>query len=755
MNQIDYIAVGNKWMNSVSQCRSFWGTFVDTDHAMVVATISLKLKKMPKKKLSKRLDVSLLKNADIFSSLRTELTDRLTQLDENDTASAMWTKLQKATREVSEKYLLSQKARYQHWISGHTLGLSEQRRLARINGDTTRARELARQVRRSVKKDRENYWNDVAEKLERAAASGNSRKIFQLVREHSTKKSNPVSETILNEQGEKITDCNQRMERWVRHFNELLNRPTLDELLIPNIHEPDNCEATDHPPTIYEVLTAINRMKNNKACGPDGLPAEVLKVAGLPFAEKLQDIFVKIWNGDHIPDQWCISHLVPLHKKGDVKVCGNYRGISLLCISYKVLENIILQRHRSTIDSVLTESQAGFRKARGCIDQIYSLRRILEQRHEFRRPTAVCFVDFTAAFDSVHRPTLWQLLRSAGVPQNTCNVMVNMYFHTSCKIKAYNDESESFNVLTGVRQGGILSPVLFLLAVNHILKTIEESNRGIVIWPSECTIENLAFADDIAIIADSLENLNLMTSALSSEAAKLGLNINCKKTKLMKTADIGGTFTIYGVEIENVDDFCYLGSQITTDGSAGTDVTRRINLAWAAFNQLTKLWKANICLKIKMRILKASVLTIASYASETWNVLQVDIHRLDVFFMKCLRIISRIRWQDHVSNAEVMRKCGQDELFSGIIKRRQWSYLGHVLRMNPSRYPKMIFMSQPDPSWKRPRGGVKLSYERLVKKRAEQLMRPFNISRTMFEAKWKEHLVTIASDRKQWRAINE
>ena len=118
------------------------------------------------------------------------------------------------------------------------------------------------------------------------------------------------------------------------------------------------------------------------------------------------------------------------------------------------------------------ESQAGFRAARGCIDQIYSLHQILEQRHEFRRATVICFVDLTAAFDSIHRLALWRLLREADVTANT-DIIVNMYLHTSCKIKAYNDESDSFFVFTGVRQDGTLSPVLFLLAVNHILKTVE------------------------------------------------------------------------------------------------------------------------------------------------------------------------------------------------------------------------------------------------------------------------------------------
>ena len=89
MNQIDYFVVGSKRMNSTSQCRSFWGTFVDSDHAMVVVIVGLKLRSVPKKKLPKRLDISVLKGADVSSDFQVEIALRLNELDNCDTVADM------------------------------------------------------------------------------------------------------------------------------------------------------------------------------------------------------------------------------------------------------------------------------------------------------------------------------------------------------------------------------------------------------------------------------------------------------------------------------------------------------------------------------------------------------------------------------------------------------------------------------------------------------------------------------------------
>jgi len=101
--------------------------------------------------------------------------------------------------------------------------------------------------------------------------------------------------------------------------------------------------------------------------------------------------------------------VLPFFKKGNGKICSNYRGILLLNVAYNIMEKILLNQILPHRDNNMREGQAGFRPGRGCVDQIFSFRQMLQQRHEFRRPTVAAFLDFTAAFDSVEIKFIWSL----------------------------------------------------------------------------------------------------------------------------------------------------------------------------------------------------------------------------------------------------------------------------------------------------------------------------------------------------------
>ena len=107
-------------------------------------------------------------------------------------------------------------------------------------------------------------------------------------------------------------------------------------------------------------------------------------------------------------------------------MCSNYRGISLLCIGLKILEAILLARFDDLYDSYARDNQAGFKKGRGCRDQVFALRQIIEQRSEYNRPTVMVFIDFKAAFDSVKRDAIWKILEDHGMPDKLLRILRNM-----------------------------------------------------------------------------------------------------------------------------------------------------------------------------------------------------------------------------------------------------------------------------------------------------------------------------------------
>ena len=137
----------------------------------------------------------------------------------------------------------------------------------------------------------------------------------------------------------------KQLERWMQHFQELLNRdPPEDSLDIEEAMEdlPINCE----PPTKEEIERAIKQQKSGKASGSDEIPVEALKADLIGSTNMLYDLFQDIWKEEAIPEEWKEGYIIKIPKKGDLSSCSNYRGITLLCIASKIFNRIILNLDR-------------------------------------------------------------------------------------------------------------------------------------------------------------------------------------------------------------------------------------------------------------------------------------------------------------------------------------------------------------------------------------------------------------------------
>jgi hypothetical protein len=166
----------------------------------------------------------------------------------------------------------------------------------------------------------------------------------------------------------------------------------------------------------------------------------------------LCQILQKRWDSEKAPKDWNTGVIVKLPKKGDLANCNNWRGITLLSISSKIFSRIILQRITTAVDGILRQEQAGFRKGKSCIDHIFTLRQILEQSHEWNGSLYVVFVDFEKAFDSLHRASMWRILRHYGIPEKLVNVIRSLYENFECRVIHNNQLTEPFKVQTGVKQ---------------------------------------------------------------------------------------------------------------------------------------------------------------------------------------------------------------------------------------------------------------------------------------------------------------
>ena len=456
-------------------------------------------------------------------------------------------------------------------------------------------------------------------------------------------------------------------------------------------------------------------MKSGRAAGVCGIPPELLSAGGDSVLNDLVAVFQKIWTTSEIPSDWKKSIIVPIYKKkGDPRDCNNHRGVSLLSAGGKLFGRTILNRIRGHLVKHQRPEQSGFTPKKSTVDRILALRILIERRREFHKRFLGAYVDFKKAFDSVHRETLWELLRLRGVPNEILRLIRALYTDTESAVRWGGDTSDSFPVSTGVRQGCVLAPSLFGVCMDRVMEGAVNRGFSVVSFGEE-RFTDLDFADDAVIFAETMGELTGFLDALAGESEGLGLRVSWVKTKIQQflhTVDeLCSEANCRGEVVEIVPVFSYLGSKISCDGSVTVEIERRLGLAWGAMSSLgDNVWGSRYLSRTtKVEVFKRLVLPVLLYGCETWTLTSTMRARLDSFGTKNLRRILGYRWYDMKPNWRLLEEASMENI-STLILRRQLSMFGHVARL-PTSDPVHRIISCPDPpAWKRRRGRPPLSW---------------------------------------------
>ena len=218
----------------------------------------------------------------------------------------------------------------------------------------------------------------------------------------------------------------------------------------------------------------------------------------------------------------------------------------------------------------LPVAQAGFRKGIGTRDQITNIYWIIEKARDFQKNIYFCFIDYAKAFDCVDHNKLWKILKEMGIPDHHTCVL---YAGQEPTVRTGCGTTDWFQIGKGVRQGCILSPCLFNLYAEYIMRNagLEEAQAGIKI--AGRNINNLRCADDTTLMAESKEELKSLLMKVKEESEKAVLKLNIQKTKIMASGPIT-SWGIDGETMETVTDFILGGSKITADGACSHEIKR-------------------------------------------------------------------------------------------------------------------------------------------------------------------------------------
>ena len=221
----------------------------------------------------------------------------------------------------------------------------------------------------------------------------------------------------------------------------------------------------------------------------------------------LHSISEQIWKTQQWPQGWKRSVFIPIPKKGNAKECSNYPTIALISHASKVMLKILQARLQQYMNHELPDVQAGVRKGRGTRNQIANIRWIMEKASEFKKNIYFCFIDYAKAFDCVDHNKLWKILKEMGIPDHLTCLLRSLYTGQEATVRTGHRTTDWFQIGKRVRQGCILSPCLFNLYAEYIMRStgLEEAQAGIKI--ARRNINHLRYADDTTLMAESEEEL--------------------------------------------------------------------------------------------------------------------------------------------------------------------------------------------------------------------------------------------------------
>jgi exonuclease III len=676
-NQIDYIMIHQRWRKSIRNCRTYPGADCNSDHNLLVATFKLRLKARQKHSPILRFDLDALKGSK-GHEYATEVSNQFEALnlqDEEIQPESLWNKTKEIVIKAASKIIpLPKNNKKNEWISVETTKKAEEKRL---ESNPDKHRQLKAEVQRLVRQDREAHTAKVCEQIQADALRGNSRSLFKQVKSLVNDKKVTLN-LIKDKNGEAVTEPKGIASRWKEYTEELYrdseergpSRPPV------NTKEP--------PPLKGEVAKAMEALNLGKAPGADDVPIELLRFGGSKALDVMHRICEDVWETGEWPTDWGLSTFIPIPKKGDLSQCANYRTISLVSHASKILLRIILNRIKTKTEQELPDEQAGFRPGRGTRDQITNLRVIMSKLKENQQPLYMCFIDFQKAFDSVKHEKLWWAMLDMGYPAHLVDLLAKLYKSQKAAVRVAGEISEWFSIQKGVRQGCVLSPYLFNVISEVVMrKALEGYKGGITIGGRR--ISNLRYADDIVLLASTPNELQELVDRIATVGKEYNLLINISKTKVMTINGQQFCIKIENKELEQVTKFPYLGSWITEDAKCKDDIRHRLALGNAVSAKLKTLWQSHaLTLKTKVEVCKTLIWAVVSYGCESWTLDKESEKRLQAFEMKTLRRMLGVKWQDHRTNESILQETSYTRLLVPNIKKRKLRYVGHISRKDES-----------------------------------------------------------------------
>jgi len=335
-----------------------------------------------------------------------------------------------------------------------------------------------------------------------------------------------------------------------------------------------------------EVLSAIGRLKNNLSAGPDGLPPLLFKRVKRALAFPLMLMFNQLLSVACVPDGWKNAIITPVHKKGPKHLLNNYRPISITCVPCKLLERIVASRIYGHLEryNILCGEQHGFMRGRSTGTNLLECLNDWTCNIQNGYPTIVIYIDFSKAFDVVQHDKLFVKLRACGIDGILLQWITNWFMNRTFCTRINDLLSDVCNLLSGVIQGSVLGPLMFLIYINDIVELLARFNIKVKLFADDVKLYVKVVNDvDISVLQEALAALVLWADEwqLSISTDKCGV-LHIGKGK----GNITDKFYINSLPLPVVSSYRDLGITITDDLSPSLHINGIVTKAHQRANMI-------------------------------------------------------------------------------------------------------------------------------------------------------------------------
>ena len=713
-SQVDFILTRRRDLKLFRDCKVIPGEEVVHQHKLVCG--SIRVRELKEKKVRKEKKIRTWKLAGETGKEFKEKVDKKYRAQTETGLNEKWTQIKELLLETAEEICGTSKGgkrieKETWWWSEDVQEKIKEKKVAFKNWQKEGTdqlkmlyKEKKKEAKRAVAKAKDEGYKEWYDNL---GTKEGEKMIYRIARQRAEAKRDILEIKVLkDQQGQLLTEGEKIKERWRDYYDNLLNIENHREVL----EEEPPVEGPIEELTGKEIKEAIMAMKKGKAAGCSAISTDMIKVLEESGLNMMQEMLNCVWEEEKMPEDWKKSEIIPIYKqKGDPLECGNYRGIKLLEHGMKILEKILERRLRRIVD--IDDMQFGFMPGRGTTDATFILQQIQEKYLEKNKELFTVFVDLEKAYDRVPRELVYWTLRRRKVPEKLIRLVKATYEDANTVVRTVFGKTNQFNIKVGLHQGSGLSPFLFAA----VLDTISTEYRRGVPW-------ELLFADDLAIVAETEEELQRRWLGWQVGMESKGLKINTGKTEVMVSGRSNKTAHIKdgeGKELKQVDYFKYLGVTISARGGSETAVRARVRTAWEKWRELGPVISdKKIPTKLKTKLYTSVVRPVLLYGSECWTVGVKEENILEATEMRMLRRIKGVTLRDKLKSKDIRKELG----VAGIKNKARESRLrwfGHVCRRDQQSQLRRVM--DKDVPGKRPRGRPKGRWKDVVVRDMEEL----------------------------------